>query len=159
MLWIFEFFFGWILKGLFPLGVVSIALGVIVSLIPTKKIIGMLILLVGAILTTSGAFYYGVSYKENQFNSKIAEMRIEMANLEAKASKVTVEVVTEYIYRDRIIRERGNDIIREVPVYITKENDDQCILPESFRLLHNRATASTISGATRSTDAKTTPTK
>jgi len=35
------------------------------------------------------------------------------------------------------VKERGDVIVKKIPVYITKEIDNGCVIPDSFSLLWN----------------------
>lgn len=46
-------------------------------------------------------------------------------------------VVTEYVDRVKVIRERGQTIIKEVPVYVSEAADRACVIPAGFVRLHD----------------------
>lgn len=50
--------------------------------------------------------------------------------------EITKQVVTEYRDRIKVIRETGQTIIKEVPIYVPV---DSCQLPGGFRVLHDAA--------------------
>lgn len=80
-----------------------------------------------------------------------AKAQAEIARLREAAGKVTVRTETVYVDRIRTIREKGNDIIRNVPVYVPAGSPD---LPGGFRLLHDAAAAnSPLPASPGSTDA------
>lgn len=87
-------------------------------------------------------------------DSKTADERIAVA--EAKMEKqseqyvVTDRVVTEYV--DRIVYVKGeiNEIVKEIPVYISGDS----MLPGGFRLLHDTAVRGGFSISTGSADAQ-----
>lgn len=62
----------------------------------------------------------------------------EIAKLREAANRVTVRTETVYVDRVRTIREKGNEIVRNVPVYVPAGSPD---LPAGFRLLHDAAAA------------------
>lgn len=62
--------------------------------------------------------------------------RKEIERLQGEAGKVTVKTETVYVDRVRTIREKGDAIVREVPVFIPAGSPD---LPGGFRLLHDAA--------------------
>ena len=67
-----------------------------------------------------------------------AKAQAEIAKLREAAGRVTVRTETVYVDRVRTIREKGNEIIRNVPVYVPAGSPD---LPAGFRLLHDAAAA------------------
>lgn len=50
-------------------------------------------------------------------------------------------VVTQYVNRIRIVREKGETIIKEVPVYVPVQADAACTLNRGFVRLHDAAAA------------------
>lgn len=65
----------------------------------------------------------------------------ELARLRAEAGKITVKTETVYVDRIKTIREKGNAIIREVPVFVSADDGG---LSGGFRLFHDAAAAGTI---------------
>lgn len=53
--------------------------------------------------------------------------------------KVRDRVVTQYVDRERIVYKQADTIIKQVPVYITPEADDQCPVPDGFVRVHDAA--------------------
>ena len=51
----------------------------------------------------------------------------------------TTRVVTEYVDRIQVVRERGDTIVKEVPVYVTPNADAACAVPAGFVQLHDAA--------------------
>jgi len=51
----------------------------------------------------------------------------------------TTRVVTEYVDRIQVVRERGDTIVKEVPVYVTPNADAACAVPAGFVRLYNAA--------------------
>ena len=58
-----------------------------------------------------------------------------MANVKQQQS--SVKTVTEYVDKVKVVRQKGETVIKEVPVYITKDVDSGCTIPNSFGLLWN----------------------
>lgn len=66
-----------------------------------------------------------------------------------KQAEISERVVTQYVDKIRIVKEKGDTIIKQVPIYITQDNDSECIVPESFRLLWDAANRGDIPTASR----------
>ena len=54
-----------------------------------------------------------------------------------KQEQASIKTVTEYVDKVRVVRQKGETVIKEVPVYITKDVDSGCVIPNSFGLLWN----------------------
>lgn len=71
-------------------------------------------------------------------------------------AQTKVVVQTEIQYRDRIqvVKEKGDVVIKEVPVYITAETDQQFPVPLGFVRMHDAAANGDDSGAPSDSDGK-----
>lgn len=72
------------------------------------------------------------------WDAAVERGREEVDRLKAAAGRVTTKVETKYVDRVVTIREKGDAIVREVPVFVP---DGSCDLPGGFRLLHDAAAA------------------
>lgn len=106
-------------------------------------------LALGAFLALALAFYLygehrearGEAKVEKEWAESIARGKRRLDELKAKQSKVTVKVETRYLDRVKVIREKGQTIVREVKVFVPA---DSCELPGGFRLLHDAAASNTL---------------
>ncbi|MDT3735563.1 MAG: hypothetical protein ROZ00_05010 [Denitratisoma sp.] len=64
----------------------------------------------------------------------------------AAQGAVTTRVEVRVRERIRIVREAGETIVKEVPVYVTPEADAACAVTRGFVRLHNAAAAGEIPG-------------
>lgn len=85
-----------------------------------------------------GRYKAGQASIQAKWDAANVKAQAEIARLREAASKVTVRTETVYVDRIRTIREKGNDIIRNVPVYVPAGSPD---LPAGFRVLHDAAAA------------------
>ena len=70
-------------------------------------------------------------------------MEVKIAKQEVVAAEITPEVITKYIDRVKIVEGKTHEIIKKVPVYITKESDDKCTINNGFVSLHNSSASQT----------------
>ncbi|MFX7930435.1 hypothetical protein ABTK36_19965, partial [Acinetobacter baumannii] len=68
-----------------------------------------------------------------------ATLRKQLDN--AQGATVTV---TQYVDRERVIRLKGDTIIKEVPRYVPVQADAACVVPRGFVRLHDAAAAGTV---------------
>ena len=77
--------------------------------------------------------------------AELTEYIAKQATATLAAQKVVEKIVTrtEIEYRDRIrvIKEKGDTVVREVPIYVTKEDDSACELRAGFVRVHDAAAA------------------
>lgn len=78
----------------------------------------------------------GQANVQGKWDAAVRRGEQELARLRAEAGKVTIKTETVYVDRIKTIREKGDAIVREVPVFVPA---DSCDLPGGFRLLHDAA--------------------
>lgn len=74
-----------------------------------------------------------------EMQNSLTELQLKNEKLKTESNRVTVEEVTKYVDRVRIVKEQSEEIIREIPIYITAEDNANCIIPDDFIRLHNKA--------------------
>ncbi|MFV8593083.1 hypothetical protein [Ralstonia pseudosolanacearum] len=67
------------------------------------------------------------------------QLRTRLNN--AQGATVTV---TQYVERERVIRLKGDTIIKEVPRYVSVQADAACVIPRGFVRLHDAAAAGAV---------------
>lgn len=82
----------------------------------------------------------------------LAEQAKEAAKIEDAQEAVTERVVIEYRDRVQVIREKGDTIIKEVPVYVTVKDDSACTINNGFVRLWNDANKGEVSESPAGTD-------
>ena len=68
-------------------------------------------------------WFRGASHVQAQWDAAIQQQSLQIAALRQKQGEATVKVVTQYVDRVRIVREKGDTLIKEVPVYVPVEAD------------------------------------
>lgn len=110
-----------------------------------KKIPWQLWVLTGVIFL--GWLYGRYQYEQGEQKVQIAwNLSIErgkaiLEDRKEQSGKVTVRVETKYIDRIKVVHEKGETIVKEIPKYIPVNLPD---LPGGFRLLHDAAATSTL---------------
>lgn len=97
------------------------------------RIIGGLLLL--AVVFALG-WHKGSSHVQAQWDAAIIEQSLQVAQAQKKQADATVQVVTQYVDRIKVVRDKADTLIKEIPVYVTQ---DTCPLPAGFRVLHDAA--------------------
>ncbi|WP_218187343.1 hypothetical protein [Pseudomonas sp. NBRC 111143] len=92
-----------------------------------------------AIVTVSviGGCHYGESTVNAAWDAERAAAKLAAAQTATTQAEVTTQVVTQYVDRVQVVKERGKEIIKEVPVYVSSAVT--CDLPGGFRVLHDAA--------------------
>ncbi len=93
-------------------------------------------------LVSAGLFYGHTRYNAGQestqvkWDASIKRGEAEVTRLKSEAGKITVKTETVYVDRIKTIREKGDEVVRKVPVYIPSDSPD---LSGGWRLFHAAA--------------------
>jgi len=83
-----------------------------------------------------------------------AQTQMIVAGFETSAARVDVHVLTQYVDRERVIRQVIHDIQREAPRYVTSSTDAAFPLSVGFVRLHDAAAAALLPGPPGAADAQ-----
>ena len=95
----------------------------------------------------------GASHVQAQWDAAIQQQTLQAAAIRERQAQATVKVVTEYVDRVRIVREKGDTIIKEVPIYVPVQADAACTINRGFVRLHDAAAAGELPESARDADA------
>ena len=98
----------------------------------------------------------GASHVQAQWAAAIQQQALQAAAVRERQAQATVEVVTQYVDRVRVVREKGDTIIKEVPVYVPVQADAACTINRGFVRLHDAAAAGKLPEPARDADAAAT---
>jgi len=73
-----------------------------------------------------------------EWDASIERGKKEIDRLRAAANQVSVKTVTKYVDRVKVVREKSDAIVQQVPVYLPAGSG---LLPGGFRLLHDAGSA------------------
>lgn len=140
MLWILQFLPDWIYYAILGLGLVGLVITYFLRFIPIPAIYMYKtpIQLVSIFMIVFGVYMSGVIANENKWKEKVAQLEKEYAESKVVSEKVNTEVITKYITKREVIREKGEEQIRYIDREITKYNDI-CKLPKELITVHNNA--------------------
>jgi apolipoprotein N-acyltransferase len=148
-MWLLSFVPDWIFYGLALASFVALILATFLKVIPFIGKYAIPIQLLSFVILLVSVFLCGGLANEASWQLKVAETNAEIAELKAKSEKVSTKVVTKYIDRIQVVKEKGNEIVK----YINKESDTKCELPNSFVVLHDAAAKNELPDSTRASNA------
>ena len=97
----------------------------------------------------------GASHVQAQWDAAVQKQTLQASAIRERQAQATVKVVTEYVDRVRIVREKGDTIVKEVPVYVPVQADAACTINRGFVRLHDAAAAGELPEPAREADAAT----
>lgn len=83
----------------------------------------------------------GAGHVQARWDAAVQQQSLQTAAVRERQVQATVKVVTEYVDRIRVVREKGDTIIKEVPVYVPAQADAACTINRGFVRLHDAAAA------------------
>ncbi len=119
------------------------------SAIPAFR--GVLSLLAAALL--GFGWIKGAEHVQAQWDAAVQQQTLQATAIRERQAQATVKVVTQYVDRVRVVREKGDTIIREVPVYVSIQADAACTINRGFVRLHDGAAAGELPEPARDADA------
>jgi len=98
----------------------------------------------------------GAGHVQAQWDAAVQQQNLQASAVRERQAQATVKVVTEYVDRVRVVREKGDTIIKEVPVYVPVQADAACTINRGFVRLHDAAAAGELPEPARDADAAAT---
>lgn len=95
----------------------------------------------------------GVSHVQARWDAAIQQQALQAAAIRERQAQATVKVVTQYVDRVRVVREKGDTIFKEVPVYVPIQADAACTINRGFVRLHDAAAVGELPDPARDADA------
>jgi hypothetical protein len=95
----------------------------------------------------------GAGHVQAQWDAAVQQQAMQATAVREEQAQATVKVVTQYVDRVRVVREKGDTIIKEVPVYVPLQADAACTINRGFVRLHDAAAAGALPEPARDTDA------
>ena len=95
----------------------------------------------------------GAGHVQSQWDAAAQQQTLQVAAIRERQAQATVKVVTQYVDRVRVVREKGETIIKEVPVYVPVQADAACSINRGFVRLHEAAAAGELPEPARDADA------
>lgn len=115
-----------------------------VRLIPMAMQYRIPLQIIGVVLTVLGVWYEGGIAKDAEWKVKVAEAQQKVLEAEARAATQNVKVVTKYVDKVRVVKEKGEEVVRYVDREIVKYDTKfavggQCEIPKEFLTAVNMA--------------------
>jgi len=98
----------------------------------------------GILLLTVGVYFQGGYTTEMAWRERVAEVEAKLAVAEKRSAEVNTEIVTRVVTQTKLIKERGDDIIRYVDREVVRDQEvirfvENCPIPEIIVNTHNAA--------------------
>lgn len=145
--------------GMLTVGVIGIIVGTFGGIIPSLRPFSSLIKALSIVLVIASVYFYGSYSTEMQWRAVAAKLQAEIDKKNVVSAQVTQKIVTKYVDKVKIVKEKGDVIIREVPKYISEKSDTECVIPKSFVMLHDSASKNEVPDSSGGIDGTPSTTK
>ena len=119
-------------------GVLAILGSMFLKMIPLVDKYYIPMRIIGFVVFTFGIYFEGGLANEEQWVAKVKEMEAKVAAAEAEGKKETIKIQQKVVVQQKVIREKGEDIVRYIDREIVKY-DNSCIIPKEIIDTHNKA--------------------
>jgi len=123
----------WAIHLLFGLGVVITLAGFVLGMIPIIKRYIIPVRVIGLFILVLGLYLEGGLADNKEWQLRVKEMEAKMAQLEVEAAKTNIQVQEKIVEKTKVVREKGQDIIKYVDRWNTKEVIKEVEGPERIR--------------------------
>ena len=106
-----------------------------------------------AVALTGLGWVKGAGHVQSQWDAAVQQQTLQAITVRERQAEATVKVVTQYVDRVHVVREKGETIIKEVPVYVPVQADAACTINRGFVRLHDAAAAGELPEPARDADA------
>ena len=143
-MWILYLLPSWYTHAVPTLGLALILVSMFLKVIPFISTYYIPLRIIGLVTLLFGIFFEGVMYSGKDLHDKIKELEAKVVAAEAKSAEVNTKIVEKIVTKQKIVKERGEDIIRYVDKEIIKYDvkfapGGQCEIPKEFITIHNKA--------------------
>lgn len=143
-MWILSFIPDWIFYAIFILGLGLFIATIVLKFIPIIYMKRLPLQFVSIALISIGAFMSGMATNEAIWQMRVKELEAKVAQAEAEAAKKNVEIVEKIVYKDKIVKEKGEEIIKYIDKVVVEKEEivkfvENCPLPQEFIDAHNQA--------------------
>ena len=95
----------------------------------------------------------GAGHVQAKWDATTAAQQQAQAQVQTRQAETTVQVVTQYVDRIQVVREKGDTLIQEVLVYVPIQADAACTVHRGFVSLHDAAATGELPSAPGDADA------
>ena len=139
-MWILEWLPNWIFYAILFIGLIGFLITYLLRFIPIPAlyVYRTPIQIVSVILIVYGVYMAGSIANNEAWEAKVKEVQAKLAEAEAQSAKETIKIVEKVVVQEKIIRQRGQDIVTYVDREVVKY-DNKCEIPPPFVDALNKA--------------------
>jgi len=132
-MWIIEYLPEFVIHLIFGAGVLGVIAGFVLGFIPVIKPYKLAIQVISLLVLSLGVYLEGGLEDARIWKMKVLELEVKIKEAEAKSAEVNTVIQERVVSKTKIIKEKGNDIIKYVDKWNTKEVIKEVEGPERIR--------------------------
>lgn len=139
-MWILEWLPNWIFYAILLLGLLAFAATYLLKLIPIPAlyVYRTPIQIASVLMIVFGVYMSGSIANNESWLAKVREVEAKLAEAQAKGAQETVKIVEKIVYKEKVVKEKGQKVVEYVDREVVKY-DSSCQIPPSFVDAHNQA--------------------
>jgi hypothetical protein len=145
-MWLLQWLPDWIFYAILAIGLIGFLVTYLLKFIPIPGLYMYRtpVQIISVIMIVVGVYLSGSIANEKAWQARVKELEAKLAAAEAEAAKETVKIVEKVVTQQKVIKEKGAEVIkfvdREVVKYDTKFiAGGECELPKEFIKALNEA--------------------
>ena len=142
-MWILSVLPSYAIHGLLSVGVIGVILGFILGFIPLISKYKLPIQIISILILTLALYLEGGLENDRLWQLRTKEVEAKVAVAEVKAIEKTVEIQEKIVNKTKIVKQKGDEIIRYIDKEIVKKEEiikyiENCPVPQEIIEQHNK---------------------
>ena len=141
----------WICNSLLAAGFLLTVAAFFIQTVPLLNQYRLPAQVLGIALLVLGVYWRGGYAVESEWRERVAKLELKVAEAEKQSAQVNTEIVTKIVTKTKVIKERGDDIVRYLDREVVKNQEvirfvENCPIPEITVNTHNAAAVNQPAG-------------
>lgn len=133
-----------VIYAIIAVGAALIIVSVLTRWIPGVRGYQILLQVFGAVILMFGIYLQGSRANEAVWQARVQQLELRLAQAQLDSGKKNIEVQTQIVTKTRVIREKGDEIVRYIDREIVKNQEvvryiEHCPVPKVVIDAHNAA--------------------
>jgi hypothetical protein len=141
-MWVLNFLPDWIFHAILIFGIFGFMSTFLLKVIPFFRMYELPIQIFSILVIAIGVWFEGAMSNQAEWETKVLEMEMKAATAEVKSAETNVEIVTQFVEKTKVVREKGKTIIDYVDREVVKDKEvikfvENCPIPIIIIDAHN----------------------
>jgi hypothetical protein len=136
-MWILEFQ-TWIYHIILAVGIIGTLAGFLLTFIPFIKQYSLPIQVISILILTLGVYLKGGLAVKKEFEMRVADLKVKLAEAQAQSEKINTVVVTKVLTNREVVKEKGETVTKYIDREVAQYND-KCEIPKEVIIAHDTA--------------------